>query len=338
MSEFANKVRLSEIVAAKPQAVSVTTETNVRETAKLLAKKNFRSVPVWDEEEGRYVGFIDEMDLLEYAVMYAHSAFENQNVQSAHLKEKYSHFTPEEMERFSFGDGTVESILRLPGAERRRIFVFQSNAMLFNAMQIIQEHERVLVQHVVQPFSSGKAKMFMGRLMTRTHRTTQYKICSQTDVLRYIFQHIKDGREDHLQKLRVSDCGRMDQLTCITTDETAIDGFLKMLDAKAEACAVVDSQGKIVASLSASDLRGMTDEKLKTIFLPVLEFFPAMTGAKASIPLTCYADDFLVDTMRKILKASTRRCWLIDADSRPLGLLSMGKVIQCVLTNPCQHL
>jgi len=278
------------------------------------------------------------MDLLEYAVVYAHNTFEKKEVQVEHLKEKYSHFTPEELERLSFGSGTLESILRLPGAERRRIFVFQSHALLVNAMQIIKDHERVLVQHVVRPFSDSRTKVFLGRLMTRTHRTTQIKICSQTDILRNLFQHIVDHREENLWQLKVSDCGALVPATSITVEERAIDGFLKMLDAKSNACAVVDKNGKLVASLSASDLRGMTSENLSTILLPVMEFFPAMTGSRAPPPLTCFSGDSLMDTMRKILKASTRRCWAINEEGRPTGLVSMGKIIYCVLANPCQHL
>jgi len=124
MSEFANKVRLNEIVSTKPQAVRVSRDTTVQETAILLAKKKFRSAPIWDEEEGRFVGFIDEMDLLEFAVVYAHHALENKGAIVKHLKEKYCQFTKEEIERLSFGEGTVDTILRLPGTERRRIFVF----------------------------------------------------------------------------------------------------------------------------------------------------------------------------------------------------------------------
>jgi CBS domain-containing protein len=326
-------------VASKPQAVSITSDTTVQDAARLLARKNFRSVPVWDEEEGRYVGFVDEMDLLEYAVVWAHHALENQGEMSGHLREKYSQFTPEEMERLSFGEGTVDTILRLPGAERRRIHVFQSNARLSNAMQIIRNYERVLVQHVVKPFASDSMfKPFLGRLVTRTHRVTQYKICSQTDILRYLCQHMRVSREDGLSSLKVKDCGPFATVTNITVEERAIDGFLKMIDAKSDACAVLDLDGHLVASLSASDLRGMTNEKLKLILLPAPEFFFAMSGTKPPPPLTCTLEEPLSDVMKKILKATTRRCWLVDETVRPQGLVSMGKIIFAVLSNPCQHL
>jgi hypothetical protein len=272
-------------------------------------------------------------------VVWAHHALENKSEMASHLKEKYSYFTQEELERFTFGEGTVDTILKLPGAERRRIFIFQSNAMLVNAMQIIKDYERVLVQHVVKPFASdSRIRPFLGRLITRTHRVTEYKICSQTDILRYLFQHMRDSREDSLSSLCVKDCGPFGNLTTITVEERAIDGFLKMLDSRADACAILDMDGRIVASLSATDLRGMTNDRLKTILLPILEFFPAMTGSRPSPPLVCSLDNRLVDVMRGILKATTRRCWVVDQSMRPLGFLPMGKIIYAVLNNPCEHL
>jgi len=340
MTEIGNIVRLEDITKNKPSAVCVTTDTTVQETARIVAKKNFRSVPVWDEEEGRYVAFIDEMDLLEYAVVYAHS-FEGKELSAGRLREKYSQFTAEEFQRLSFGNGeTIDSLLRLPGAERRRIHIFQSNAKLINAMKVIQEHERVLVRHINRPYANSKVKLFVGRLMTRIHRVMEYKICTQTDILRFIFEHnSREIEEEMLDNMKIADCGILgDSVVWITTSDRAIDGYLKMLDTNSNACAVVDQQGRIVASLSASDLRGMTNEKLKSILLPVIQFFTAMTGYKPMAPLVCSPNDMLIPTIRSILKASTRRCWVVDEAFRPLGLLSMGKIISFVVTNPCKHL
>jgi len=206
-------------------------------------------------------------------------------------------------------------------------------------MQIIKDYERVLVEHVVKPLASySSVKLFFGRLFTRTHRVTEYKICSQTDILKYISQHIRDREESVLRNLKVKDCGDLGIITSITDNEPAIDGFLKMIDSKSNACAVVNNQNKIVASISASDLRGMTNEKLKTILLPVMDFFPAMTGSKPPPPLTCTAEEKLVDVIKKILKSSTGRCWVVDGEYRPLSYLSMGKIIVCVLSNPCEHI
>jgi len=149
----------------------------------------------------------------------------------------------------------------------------------------------------------------------------------------------RELQEESLTKIRVSQCmSDLEPLATISINDRAIDGFLKIIECKCNACAVVDHNGRLVASLSASDLRGMTNAKLRCIFLPVMEFFPAMTGSRAPAPLVCSPEDRLVDTMKKIVKASIRRCWLVDHNFVPLGLISMGKIIVCALTNACKHL
>jgi len=129
------------------------------------------------------------MDLLEYAVVIAHSNI-NEQLTTRVLWEKYSHFTTEELQRFTFGNGPVSGLLRLPGAERRKIHVFESNARLINAMQIIKDHERVLVRHTITPYGNTKVRVFVGRLMNRISRKMDYRICTQTDILRFLMNHL----------------------------------------------------------------------------------------------------------------------------------------------------
>jgi len=232
----------------------------------------------------------------------------------------------------------VKVILQLPGAERRRCHVFQSNARLINAMQIVQEYERVLVQHRTSATANSKIRLFAGRLMNTIHRKIDYKLCTQTDILRFLFSHIKDLKEDSLQQTTVGELQKFQPVISIPMNETAIDGYLKMLDTGTNACAVVDRDNRIVATLSASDLRGMTNGYLKALLLPVMEFFQVMTGLQPSPPLTCTLDESLLLVMQRIMRASTRRCWVVDEYYRPIGLLSMGIIIRTVLTNPCEHL
>eukprot|EP01118_Nematostelium_gracile_P001560 TRINITY_DN11625_c0_g1_i1.p1 TRINITY_DN11625_c0_g1~~TRINITY_DN11625_c0_g1_i1.p1 ORF type:complete len:363 (+),score=107.45 TRINITY_DN11625_c0_g1_i1:67-1089(+) len=340
MAHFNNKIRLDEVVEKKLAAIPVSIHSSVEEVASLFARKNIRSAPVWDEEEGRFVSFIDEVDLLEYAVVHAHRMLTRESLDVSRLEvgqlsAKYGHFTPEEIDSLNFGGGTVETILRLPGSERRKMFVFQSNAMLTNAMSIIKDHERVLVQHVDNPRGS-KAKLFVGRLMNKLHRSATYKICSQTDILRFIAEHARE--EESLRNIRTASCADNKPVTYITVNDRALDGFLKMLEQGTEACAVVDVNGVLVGTLCASDLRGMTDGKLRAILLPVMEFFQQMVGSKGAPPLTCLPDDPLIETTKKILRSSTRRCWMVDEQFRPISLVPMGRIIVAVLENPCDHL
>jgi CBS domain-containing protein len=326
---------LWDIIGGRQTAVDVATTTSVADAAKLLAGKGFRSVPVWDEEEGRYIAFIDEIDLMEYAIVVAHPLLRGEEMTTRKLKDKFSQFTAEEVQRLSFGHGTVADILRLPGGDRRRIHVFESQALLYNAMQVIKDFERVLVRYSDTSISRTMFGLF--NFGSSLYKKIVYKICTQTDILRFVVDHLGEIHSEDIVDSQVRDCGRFLPVVSISVNDRAIDGFLKIIESRINACAVLDQEGRIVATLSASDLRGLTHHKLKYILLPVMQFLPAMTGKRAEMPLTCRVGDNLLQTMKRIVRASTRRCWVVDDYYRPIGYLSMGTVINYIITKPCKH-
>jgi hypothetical protein len=57
-----------------------------------------------------------------------------------------------------------------------------------------------------------------------------------------------------------------------------------MFEHKVNAVAVVDisSGGKIVANLSASDLRGITADTLDNVKMPVLDYLQTLTGTRGN--------------------------------------------------------
>jgi len=260
------------------------------------------------------------VDIVTYAVVVAHSALEKKELTSSLLKERFSLFTEEELQKFNFSYGTVGELLLLPGSEKRRMYIFQSNANLFNVMKILTEHQRVLVQHVSKSMFS-----FMSYF-----DSLETKICSQTDIIKYICAHIKDSRFTWGTQINKSmeDLNLPTSYVSITLRERAIDGFLKMLDANATACAILhDSNGQLMATLSASDLRGITAESLDQILQPVMEFFRTMTGDRPPPPLTCESKQPLLDVLNKMLLNKKHECWLVDDSFRPISLITMTNII-----------
>jgi len=114
----------------------------------------------------------------------------------------------------------------------------------------------------------------------------------------------------------------------ITIRERAIDGFLKMLDGNATACAILhDINGQLMATLSVEDLRGITTQNLAMILQPVMDFFRIMTGERPPPPLSCENNQILSDVISKMLLNKKHECWLVDGSFRPISLLTMTNII-----------
>jgi len=200
------------------------------------------------------------------------------------------------------------------------MYVFQSNAKLSNVMTILSESPRVLVQHVTKSMFS----------FLNFFNTVETKICSQTDIVKYICSHDKDTKfswDPQLNK-RIEEIKLRPRFVSITTKERAIDGFLKMLDANATACAVLsDINGQLLATLCASDLKSISADNLTNILQPVMEFFQRMTGMHAPAPLVCDNKETVLDVMKKMLQNKKHECYLVDGSFRPITLVTMTSII-----------
>ena len=95
---------------------------------------------------------------------------------------------------------------------------------------------------------------------------------------------------------------------------------------------VLNEKGEIVATLSSSDLKELTPQKLQTVLFQPLEFLQAIHGGvKPAKPITCYQTDILQDVMLKALTAKVHRVWIVDSAEKPLGVLSYSDMINAFL-------
>lgn len=69
---------------------------------------------------------------------------------------------------------------------------------------------------------------------------------------------------------------------------------------KVPAIAVVNEEKKLVSTLSASDLRGVSSEKLENLLSPVMDFLQIQLGEKPPVPVTVTSTSSLEDAILKV--------------------------------------
>jgi len=98
------------------------------------------------------------------------------------------------------------------------------------------------------------------------------------------------------------------------------------------ALAVVDEHGKLVGTLSGSDLRGMSHDKIATVLLPVMEFLKAQHQEGLKSPVTCSKSDTVVSVVKKMLDHKVHRVWLQNEAGEPTGVISLSDLALFVFT------
>jgi len=175
--------------------------------------------------------------------------------------------------------------------------------------------------HLVETFTRGIHRV----PVFDSTGTKVMSVVSQSLVVKFLADHLgqvgragsKSLRDLHLGVKKV-----------VTVDESAkaIEGYRLMDANKLESIAVVGADGKLVAQLSASDLRGLSKELFAALDRRISDF----TG-KAKRVSTCQPDTKLRDVVKQLATGSLHRLWIVDKDQRPIGVVSLGDVMKALM-------
>lgn len=155
-------------------------------------------------------------------------------------------------------------------------------------------------------------------------------MCSQSSVLALLADNLHMGELKQVGERQISDLGLgVSPVTSVKEEETVLTALHK-LDAKAySALAVVDSTGKLSGNFSASDMRGMFVEHFPSFLQPVHEFLDAHSPGSNS-PQVVMKDATLLDTVKMLRDNKLHRVWVVDADYKPAGVVSLTDIMRLI--------
>jgi len=176
---------------------------------------------------------------------------------------------------------------------------------------------------LVEPFSSGIHRVLVPQM--DDGRKTAYRVLSQSDVVAYIYKHKKEV--EHIVRLTLNEIGfKVKPVVSITSDTPALEGFKSMSLDKVPAVAVVENN-KLIANLSASDLRSINPDHLKKVVAPVKEFLLTLHGSIRP-PLTISLESTLDQAMELLVNEEVHRLWIVNDNETPVGCFSLTDVIR----------
>jgi len=163
-------------------------------------------------------------------------------------------------------------------------------------------------------------------------RARPVRVLSQTDVVRYLRSNT-DKIEAEVLHTPLCQLDLPKQVLRVSPHKSTISAYWHLLRHDVSAVAVVDENGKLVDTLSASDLRGCAEENLHSLTMPVREFLashPRQRPAGGEI-LRCAPTDLLGSAINKLVEAQVHRLWITDEGEKPVSVLSLTDVIRAVL-------
>ena len=175
-------------------------------------------------------------------------------------------------------------------------------------------------------------------------------IVSQTDIVRFLLEHIGRGAMGPMANHSLEDLGLvLDAATmqprgvlCCDDATPALDAFGMMLSRGVSALGVRSAEtGALVANLSVSDLRTVLPDRFGVLALPVRAFLELQTaggfgggrvrGHAAPQLVAVRADATLADAMRAIVEHKLHHVFVIDDQGAPLAVVSCTDVLKLLV-------
>lgn len=162
-------------------------------------------------------------------------------------------------------------------------------------------------------------------LITPIPASASLCLLSQTDVLRYLHTSKQVGgtKLSHAIVEPILDVpisslpslGGPKAIMAVLDTHSALHGFRTMFIDQLQGLPIVSHNGEVVGNLSASDMRGVTVDNLKSISLPVYEFLEKMGRSpddtiKVDQVRTLSLEESLESAMEKLLKLKIHRLWV----------------------------
>jgi CBS domain-containing protein len=327
-----NDVKLGALVASKHNMIRALTTTTLDEAMDLMRNNNISALPIFDITKKRYVGFLTFFDIMAFV---AFGSFKKALLKS-------------DLENLKFGTMLAGDILNISN-EAQFIWNFDSDDSLEAALEpFVKGVHRILVnkrKKALEPNSSfgataagknettveeEKLRASEGVVGPPTHEV-KHRILSQIDVVTFLYRWANDRGlamlNRSLDELQLVSLNRGIKPVVVSEQTPAIDAFQQMYHAGVNAVAIVDSEGKICANLSTTDVRYLTQQNLAAIFLPVLLFLNQIHGQKAAKPIIAYPESRFDDLLLKVVTARVKRVWVVDSRLTPLGVVTLTDII-----------
>ncbi|KAG0303554.1 hypothetical protein BGZ98_006532 [Dissophora globulifera] len=331
-ARFLSSKTVADVLDARDQShslIDIHVTATVEKVFETLRANDILSVPVYRKFNNvkDYVAIIDTYDLL------------------STLEEKGFAVESGSMPDTEFLTMPVAILVGMTKSSSK-LWTCQPNLPLTQLIELFTKHRvhRILVLERI-PVRPGDADN--DEVEADPMQEPKGRLVSQTDVIRYLLEHHQElgpilnttaGKaaghalqfaDEYLDTHKA--CELKLTPASISTSNAAWDALRKMSSAHASCVAIEDSNGALVAEMSAADLRGVNPNRIQDLNKPVLEYLKTSHGSSPKQPLSCTVDTPMSTFLTQLVQNHAHRCWMVDHDHRPIGCISLSDILSVFL-------
>jgi CBS domain-containing protein len=310
---FTATSRVKDLLPSNFQLIRVTTAQKAPDVLRILREKQIHAVPVYDEQEQRYIGFISMLDIVDAVSYLSKSQTQLENIVQHKLN--IYQFIEKEFEIFS----------NQPLTE----FVDLSDCNPWNPVRD--------TDHLSKVAELFGADINLHRVPVINHEGNVVGIITQSMFINFIVENMTRVPDTVLNK-PISEFSQLKfgEVQCIHFKDKALEAFQLMGKKEISGIAVVDNEGKLVGCISVSDLKGsQIDHNLfADLYKPIDQYLLAyrqdFQRDKSLNPIWCTENVALREVLMSVSKNKVHRMIVVDIENKPICMLSLCQLISLV--------
>lgn len=293
-AQFLRNTKISEIKTKDSDLITLEPRDTVGEALEKLAKHAITAAPIFDAYHQKIIGYVSSLDLVMYIVaVFIQSKRQNLSTTFDFETVRQQFESPLQQE-FQFGSEFW------PVSEDDNLEGLISAFFRWRIHRVPVTHEGKIVGNV-----------------------------SQMDVIRFVNKHPLEFEKVMAKRLpQVGlDTG---PVISLKDDNKMIDAFSAMSTSSIYGVAVVDNKGKLCGNVSATDVKGITNETFWKLELPIREFL----SKRQKLPLVvCGPEETVKEVIRLLAEKRVHRLYVIDDSGKPMNVITLTTVMK-VLSQP----
>jgi len=309
MSKSLLTVPIDVVLQQQPQKklIQVDAKDTLPSALSVLAKNNIYAAPVFDSKKKEYLGFIYVIDIVAAIVnIFSETELLGQDFETFTMEDKAKRFESQK-------SGSIVDLCK-----RNPWKPVDEKAELAAAISILQQeglHRIPILKH--------KTQFNVIHVMT------------ESTVLTYLEKNLSGLGA--ITKMTVGEMKLgIKKVITVTDKDDAIKTFELMTKHRITAVPIVDSSdGSIISSVSAKDVRVILDAKLSfDIFTkPITEFVAAARDKKkTAFPyISCTQASTLQDIITRLAALRIHRIFVVDDGKVPVGVISLSDVLKMII-------
>lgn len=308
MSSLLDELTIGLLVYDKRELVSISSSATVEEALSLMATHNVLSLPVVDSD-GNCKSIVSILDLMIYVAFGCYRPSDSYCADA---------------EQFQCFKKTQTPVGDVAGIDEEGLWEFSASES---------------IKKILEPMSKGVHRILVhDEIEVDGKSTKRSRLLTQTDLIRFLVSYTVYAKDincnidihDTLAHLGLST--HKTPLFSVPQSLSALEAFRRMAEHNVKSAPVVDSNGVLQGTISASDLRGLRSNQLSSILLPVLEFkdkarsLRQSNGPNAHV-VKANSSATLFDTMVQLIIHKVHQLWLVDDEGKPTASVSMTDII-----------